>query len=209
MKEFSRVRHYHMVWNGKTNPNKLKRSIWEEYFAANQRGYNRPFPSWPKCLFQSEAHGFPVGLLARMAKRCTVIAEVKWGLNSVQACIIFSLHNCKRCIYNWDDLLSFNSPPLPRQLLKLGWSYFFLFLKGQYSATFTVQTCHNSGLFMVRHKYKLRKWACIYHSDSKECQPSPQNLCSLLYFVFASWLRAKNLSISTKIESICRVKQGN
>ena len=97
VKQFSRVRHYHMVWNRKTNPNKLKRSIWEEYIAANQRDYKKPLPGWPKCLFQSVAHGFwknqikdqlPVGLLARMVERCTGIAEVKRSLNSVQAYII-------------------------------------------------------------------------------------------------------------------------
>ena len=64
-------------------------SIWEEYFVANQRDYKKPFPSWPKCLFQSVAHGFwkdqikdqlPAGLLARMV--------VKRSLNSVQARII-------------------------------------------------------------------------------------------------------------------------
>ena len=32
--------------------------LWEEYFVTSQRDYNGPFPSGPKCLFQSETHGF-------------------------------------------------------------------------------------------------------------------------------------------------------
>ena len=51
----------------------------------------------------------PVGLLVKMVKRCTGIVEVK-GSNPVQ--IILNLHffklsfpNCKRCLYNCDDLL--------------------------------------------------------------------------------------------------------
>ena len=79
----------------KTNPNELKRSItWEEYFVASQRDYNGPFPSGPKCLFQSETHGFfkkrtqikdqlLVGLLGRMVERDIGIAEVKRGSNPV------------------------------------------------------------------------------------------------------------------------------
>ena len=95
VKQFSWVQHYHMVWNGKTNPRKLKTSItWEEYFVASQRDYNGPFPSGPKCLFQSETHGFfkkrtqikdqlLVGLLGRMVERDIGIAEVKRGSNPV------------------------------------------------------------------------------------------------------------------------------
>ena len=67
----------------------------------------------------SSFHGFvtnqfndllPVGLLAQLVERCTGIAEVK-GSNLVQAWTFFrlSFRNCKSCVYNCDDLLSYNS----------------------------------------------------------------------------------------------------
>ena len=51
----------------------------------------------------------PVGLLAQLVERHTSIAEVK-GLNPIQASIFFrlSFRNCKSCISNCDDLLSYN-----------------------------------------------------------------------------------------------------
>ena len=69
----------------------------------------------------SSFHGFntnqfnnllPVGLLVQLVERCSGIAEVK-GSNPVQAWIFFrlSFRNCKSCVYNCDDLLSYNSSP--------------------------------------------------------------------------------------------------
>ena len=54
----------------------------------------------------------PVGLLTQLVERCTGIAEVK-GSNPVQAWIFCQapFRNCKSCVYNCDDLLSFNSSP--------------------------------------------------------------------------------------------------
>ena len=67
----------------------------------------------------SSFHGFirnqfndllPVGLLAELVERCTGIAEVK-GSNPVQAWFFFrfSFRNCKSCVFNCDDLHSYNS----------------------------------------------------------------------------------------------------
>ena len=52
----------------------------------------------------------PVGLLPQSIKYCTGIAEVK-GSNPVQAWIFFSLsfRNCKSCVYDCDNILSFDS----------------------------------------------------------------------------------------------------
>ena len=53
----------------------------------------------------------PAGLLVQLVERCTCIAEVK-GSNLVQARKFFftpSFRNFKSCVYNWDNLLSYNS----------------------------------------------------------------------------------------------------
>ena len=52
----------------------------------------------------------PVGLLAELVERCTGIAEVT-GSNPVQAWFFFrlSFRNCKSCVFNCDDLHSYNS----------------------------------------------------------------------------------------------------
>ena len=53
----------------------------------------------------------PAGLLVQLVERCTCIAEVK-GSNPVQARKFFftsSFRNFKSCVYNWDNLLSYNS----------------------------------------------------------------------------------------------------
>ena len=57
----------------------------------------------------------PAGLLVQMVERCTGIAEVK-GPNPVQARIFFffftpCFRNFKSCVYNCDNLLSYNSSP--------------------------------------------------------------------------------------------------
>ena len=68
----------------------------------------------------SSFHGFitnqfndllPVGLLASLVEPCTGITEVK-GSNPVQAWLFFRLSfcNCKNCVYNCDDLPSYNAP---------------------------------------------------------------------------------------------------
>ena len=50
----------------------------------------------------------PVGLLAQLVERCTVIAEVE-GSNPVQAWTFSGFfRKCKNCVYNCDDLLSYN-----------------------------------------------------------------------------------------------------
>ena len=55
----------------------------------------------------------PAGLLVQLVERCTRIAEVK-GSNPVQARKCFftpSVRNFKNCVYNCDNLLSYNSSP--------------------------------------------------------------------------------------------------
>ena len=67
----------------------------------------------------SSFHGFimnqfnnllAVGLLAQLTERCTGIAKAK-GSSLVQAWIFFrlSFRNCKSCVYNCNDLLSYNT----------------------------------------------------------------------------------------------------
>ena len=54
----------------------------------------------------------PIELTSQLVERCTGTAEVKRS-NPVQAWIFFRLSfcSCKSCVYNWDDLLSYNSSP--------------------------------------------------------------------------------------------------
>ena len=67
----------------------------------------------------SSFHGFimnqfnnllAVGLLAQLTERCTGITKAK-GSSLVQAWIFFrlSFRNCKSCVYNCNDLLSYNT----------------------------------------------------------------------------------------------------
>ena len=103
----------------------------------------------------SSFHGFitnqfndllPVGLLAHLVERCTGIAEIK-GSNPVQAWIFsgFLFATAKSCVYNCDDLPSYNSSPRSSHI----WFSYINITSSDWIGLKNVSTCPLSGSFRL------------------------------------------------------------